>query len=107
MAKARKKTVQVMADGDIMSAPLLDISASGARIAAPAPARGARSSGSSSKTSVRFPHALYALQAMRLMSTFVNADRYRDAQLRKVYEQRPAQVRASLIFKALAARALP
>ena len=104
------EAVQVMTDGDIMSAPLLDISASGAHIAAPAPATGGalirlkfQDIGEISARIVRATGHAFAVD-------FVNADRYRDALLRKVYggryEQRPAQIRPSLIFKALVARAL-
>ena len=93
-----------------MSARLLDISASGAHIAAPAPASPGeiirlkfQDIGEVTARIVRDTANAFAVD-------FVCADRHRDALLRKVYggryQQRSEQVRPSLIFKALVARAL-
>jgi len=104
------EAVQVITGGGTVSARLLDISASGAHIAAPAPASPGeiirlkfQDIGEVTARIVRDTANAFAVD-------FVCADRHRDALLRKVYggryQQRSEQVRPSLIFKALVARAL-
>jgi cellulose synthase (UDP-forming) len=107
---ATTETVQVSAGGSVFTAPLTDISTTGAHIRAPSPGRaggklvvGVQGIGEVSARIIRATRDGFAVE-------FTDVNRQRDALIRKIYcdriSQKPVEVRGRDILNALVARAL-